>query len=69
MSKVNYQLQMRRVESPLPMVKNWSDCAGCQFETKEEANQETEWWVEYDIKFHCSGYEYRVVEKKIKSRR
>jgi hypothetical protein len=51
------------------MVKNWSDCAGCQFETKEEADQETKWWVEYDIKFHCSGYEYRVVEKKIKSRR
>lgn len=57
-------VQQRRPSSALPMVRQWSECAGSYSEDGLAMIPEVRWWTGYDDAYCLAGWEYQVVETK-----
>lgn len=59
-----FLVEHRCTKSTLPMVKNWSECAGGKLPTRKAAESEVQWWAAYDEFYMLKGWEYRIREVK-----
>ena len=57
-------VKMRKKTSPLPMVRDWSECAGSYTEDRDEVVTTQQWWEEYDRFYSLVGWEYQIAETK-----
>lgn len=57
-------MQQRRLSSPLPMVREWSECAGSYTENQADLVFESLWWRKYDKDYGLTDWEYRTQQVK-----